>query len=109
MMVHADGEFAHLKTLIKSMPGGPMVNLASANEHVPEIKHCIRVVKEQSPVSHNLQAHDDPYCTQCRQAVDFFDQRGIFRHSKSKDNHAWQDFRLQEAYEFPTWTVLLSK
>jgi hypothetical protein len=36
--VHADGEFAPLKPLIESMPGGPMVNLASANEHVPEIK-----------------------------------------------------------------------
>jgi hypothetical protein len=45
--VHADGEFAPLKPLIESMPGGPMVNLASANEHVPEIKRRIRVVKEQ--------------------------------------------------------------
>jgi hypothetical protein len=33
--VHADGEFAPLKTLIEAMPGGPMVNLASANEHLP--------------------------------------------------------------------------
>jgi hypothetical protein len=33
--VHADGEFAPLKTLIEAMPGVPMVNLASANEHVP--------------------------------------------------------------------------
>jgi hypothetical protein len=29
------------------MPGGPMVNLASANEHVPDIERRIRVVKEQ--------------------------------------------------------------
>jgi hypothetical protein len=29
------------------MPGGPMVNLASANEHVPEIERRIRVVKER--------------------------------------------------------------
>jgi hypothetical protein len=29
------------------MPGGPMVNLACSNEHVPEIKRCIRVVKER--------------------------------------------------------------
>jgi hypothetical protein len=36
--VHADGEFAPLKVLIKSLPGGPMVNLASPNEHVPEIE-----------------------------------------------------------------------
>jgi hypothetical protein len=36
--VHADGEFAPLKVLIKSLPGGPMLNLASPNEHVPEIE-----------------------------------------------------------------------
>jgi hypothetical protein len=30
--------FAPLKVLIKSLPGGPMVNLASPNEHIPEIK-----------------------------------------------------------------------
>jgi hypothetical protein len=31
----------------------------------------------QSPVSHNPQAHDDPYCPQCRQAVDFFSTKGV--------------------------------
>jgi len=46
-MVHADGEFAPLTDLIQSMPGGPMVNLASHNEHVPEIERRIRVVKER--------------------------------------------------------------
>jgi hypothetical protein len=46
-MVNADGEFAPIKVLIKSLPSGPMVNLASPNEHVPEIKQRIRVVKEQ--------------------------------------------------------------
>jgi hypothetical protein len=45
--VHADGEFTPLKPLIETMPGGPMVNLASANEHVPEIERIIRVVKER--------------------------------------------------------------
>jgi hypothetical protein len=45
--VHADGEFAPLNTLIESMPGGPMVNLASANEHVPTIERRTRVVKER--------------------------------------------------------------
>jgi hypothetical protein len=45
--VHADGEFAHLKPLNESMTGGPMVNLASTNEHVPDIERRIRVVKEQ--------------------------------------------------------------
>jgi hypothetical protein len=44
--VYADGEFAPLKTLIEAMPGGPMVNLAIANEHVPKIERRIWVVKE---------------------------------------------------------------
>jgi hypothetical protein len=43
--VYAYGAFAPLKTLIESIPGGPMVNLASANEHVPEIERQIRAVK----------------------------------------------------------------
>jgi hypothetical protein len=33
--------------MIESMPGGPGVNLASSNEHVPEIERRIRVVKER--------------------------------------------------------------
>jgi hypothetical protein len=46
-VVHADGEFAPLKPLIESVPGGPVVNLVSANEHVPEIECRIRIVKER--------------------------------------------------------------
>jgi hypothetical protein len=45
-MVHADGEFAPLKTFIETMSGGPMVNLESANEHIPKIERRIQVVKE---------------------------------------------------------------
>ena len=33
--VHSDGEFAPLQVLVASLPGGPMINLESANEHVP--------------------------------------------------------------------------
>jgi hypothetical protein len=44
--VHADGEFEIIKPLIESMPGGPLVNLASANEHVPKIELRIGVAKE---------------------------------------------------------------
>jgi hypothetical protein len=36
--VHADEEFAPLKVLIESLPGEAMVNLASPNEHVPDIE-----------------------------------------------------------------------
>ena len=45
--VHADDEFEPLKTLVVSLPGDPMLNLASANDHVPEIEQRIRVVKER--------------------------------------------------------------
>jgi hypothetical protein len=44
--LHVDGEFAPLQVLVNDMPNGPRVNLASANEHVPEIERRIRVVKE---------------------------------------------------------------
>jgi hypothetical protein len=46
-VVHADSEFAPLKPLIESILGGPVINLASANEHVPEIERRLRVVKER--------------------------------------------------------------
>jgi hypothetical protein len=45
--VHADSEFAPLKPLIESILGGPVLNLASANEHMPKIERRIRVVKER--------------------------------------------------------------
>jgi hypothetical protein len=35
MVVHADSELAPWKSLIESIPGGPMFNLESANKHVP--------------------------------------------------------------------------
>jgi hypothetical protein len=53
--LHVDGEFAPLKAQIQAMPGGPRVNLTSANEHVPEIERRIRVVKERARSSrHSL-------------------------------------------------------
>jgi hypothetical protein len=59
--VHADGEFAPLKTLIEAMSGGPMFNLASANEHVPEIERRIWVVKERCQATrHSLPFHTIP-------------------------------------------------
>ena len=36
--VHSDGEFAPLQALVPSLLGGPMINLASANEHITEIQ-----------------------------------------------------------------------
>jgi hypothetical protein len=45
-VVHAEGKFAPLKPLIEYFSGGSVVNLASANEHVPEIECRIRLVKD---------------------------------------------------------------
>jgi hypothetical protein len=46
--VHADNEMQSLQALIADMPHRPTLNLASANEHVPEIELKIRVVKERT-------------------------------------------------------------
>jgi hypothetical protein len=54
IVVHADGKFASLKHLIESILGGPVVNLASANEHVPEIKRRIGVVKEHCQATRHI-------------------------------------------------------
>jgi hypothetical protein len=59
--VHPDGEFAPVKNLIKAMPGGSMVNLVSANEHVPEIERRIQIVKERCRATrHSLPFHTIP-------------------------------------------------
>jgi hypothetical protein len=52
--VYAYGAFTPLKTLIESMPGGPMVNVASANEHVPEIERRIQAVKERCQATRHI-------------------------------------------------------
>ena len=43
--VHGDGKFGPLKSLLYFLPGGQLINLAAENEHVPDIKMGIRVVK----------------------------------------------------------------
>jgi hypothetical protein len=42
--VNLDGEFGPIQALIQEL--GTCVNLASANEHVPEAERQIRVIKE---------------------------------------------------------------
>jgi hypothetical protein len=83
--VHADSEFAPLKTLAEAMPGGPMVNLASTNEHVPEIEHRILVVKERCRATrHSLPFHTIPKLMTIHIVLNvvklliFFQQRGEF-------------------------------
>ncbi len=42
-----DGEFKPHKEFMLELYGAPRLNLTSANEHVPEIEHEIRVIKER--------------------------------------------------------------
>jgi hypothetical protein len=72
-------------TLIKSMPGGPMVNLVSANEHVPEIERRIRVVKERCRATrHSLSFHTTPKLITIHivlnvvKLLNFFQRKGEF-------------------------------
>ena len=51
MIVHADGEFSPVRELIAEISIGPMVNLTSANKHVPKTERIIRVVKEKCRVT----------------------------------------------------------
>ena len=45
----------------KHMPGGPSINITSANEHVPYIERQIRVIKERTgAVGHSLPFNKTP-------------------------------------------------
>ena len=48
VFIKADGEFKPLEEMMYELYGSPKLNLASANEHVPDIERQIRVVKERT-------------------------------------------------------------
>jgi hypothetical protein len=111
--VHADDEFAPLKPLIESMTGGPLVNLVSANEHVPKIERRIRAVKERCQATrHSLPFQRIPKLLTIHIVLNviklliFFDQGRSLRNSKSQNHNVWEDPRLQEALEPAGWKVL---
>ena len=55
MKFHTDGGFDTVRELTAEMSSGPMVNLKSANEHVPEIERKIWEAKEKCRASrHSL-------------------------------------------------------
>ena len=56
MTVHADGEFAPLQALIHDMPGGPMVNLASAQSTISDCFNFKReiITTTTTTTSHSL-------------------------------------------------------
>ena len=47
VFIKGDGKFAPLEAWMATVYGAPKLNLASANEHVPEIERKIRVIKER--------------------------------------------------------------
>jgi hypothetical protein len=114
--VHADGEFAPLTALIEAMLGGPIVNLVSANDHVTEIERRIRVVKERCRATrHSLLFHTIPKLMTIHIVLNvvklliFFPTKGGVSDTLSpKTIMSGKDFRLQETYESPAWTVLSS-
>jgi hypothetical protein len=90
-----------------------LVNLASPDEHVPEIEWQIQVVKERSQAAH----HSLPFqripkllmihSAQRRQDAQFLPNEGRnFWNSEPKDHHVWRDSWLQETLESPSWTIL---
>jgi hypothetical protein len=53
--VHANHEFDALQSFINDMPRAPRLNITSADEHVPEVERCIRVIKERvRAIRHSL-------------------------------------------------------
>jgi hypothetical protein len=47
VFIKGDGKFAPLEAWMATVYGAPKLNLASANEHIPEIERKIWVIKEQ--------------------------------------------------------------
>ena len=45
--MHSESKFGTLKSLIESLPGYPLVNTATENEHVPQTERQIMVMKER--------------------------------------------------------------
>ena len=51
--MHEDGDFGPLKSLIESLPGGSIVNMAAANEYLTNIERLIWVMKERCRATHD--------------------------------------------------------
>jgi hypothetical protein len=79
--VHADNEMQSLRALIADMPRGPTINLASADEHVPEIERKIRIVKERTRALQQTTTYDDDtHGPLCGQIIDVLsNQSGVLK------------------------------
>ncbi len=47
VFIKGEGQFAPLEAWMATVYGAPKLNLAGANEHIPEIERKIRVIKER--------------------------------------------------------------
>ena len=47
VFIKGDGEFKPLQAFMDTVYGAPQLNVTSANEHVPDVKRKIRVIKER--------------------------------------------------------------
>jgi hypothetical protein len=47
VFIKGNSEFALLEAWMAMVYGAPKLNLASANEHIPEIERMIRIIKER--------------------------------------------------------------
>jgi hypothetical protein len=111
-----DGEFSPLKTLIESLPGGPRLNLASSNEHVPEIERRIRVVKERSRAArHSLPFQRVPTIMTIHivfhavKLLNFLPPKGgNLDHFKPQNHPVWGDPQQQTSLASPGRRVLPS-
>ena len=55
VFIKGDGEFKPLQDFMDTVYGALQLNLASANEHVPDIERKIRVVKERvRAITHSI-------------------------------------------------------
>ena len=47
VFIKGDGAFTPLQAFVNTVYGAPQLNLLSADEHVPDVKRWIRVIKER--------------------------------------------------------------
>ena len=69
--MHADGELKPLKILIESLLGSPLLNLAAANEHVPDIENMnqgdegtVQIHFTRPPIPEDAKVFDNPHSAQ---------------------------------------------
>ena len=114
--ISTDEELFPLQDMIyEHTPGGPSINITSANEHVPDIETQIIFVKDKTrAVRHSIhfknpQDSHNLYCLHSCQYDKLFPSqwRSLF-HPKSQDHIFWRDNTLLTTPRAQHFTVLPS-